>query len=146
MAIKVLLADDVDIVRRAIRSLLKGESVIEIVGEAFELSQTIRMAESLNPHIIVMDLHMPNRTNVEASEVKARLAGMKLLGISVWNDDETKAMAESFGAITLLDKMKLGTELIPLIIQLSLPPVRALPDTNLGYATYAAAASKVSMR
>jgi two-component system response regulator DevR len=140
MPIKVLLADDVQIVRRAIRSVLKEEPRIEIVGEASELSQTLRMAEALKPQVIVMDLHMPNTASIAPSEAKSRLAKTRLLAISVFDDEETKAMADSFGAVTLLDKMKLGTELIPTIIRLSLrsKTVAASGESQ-------AAASSVSM-
>jgi DNA-binding NarL/FixJ family response regulator len=74
MPSKVLLADDVQIVRRAICSLLEDEPRIEIVGESSELSQTLRMAQILNPQFIVMDLHLPNPTNVAPSEVKSLLS------------------------------------------------------------------------
>jgi hypothetical protein len=51
-----------------------------------------------------------------------------LLAISVWTDEETKATAEGLGAITLLDKMNLASELIPTILQ--------QPSTN-AFAAYA---------
>jgi DNA-binding NarL/FixJ family response regulator len=120
MSVRVLLADDIEIVRRAIRGLLEDEAGIEIVGEASDLSQTLRMAQTLNPHVVVLDLHMPNPTNLAPLGVKASLAGTRLLAISVFADEDTKAMADSFGAVALLDKMKLGSELITAIFQVGL--------------------------
>ena len=117
LAITVLLADDVELVRRAIRSLLRDEPQIEIVGEASELSQTLKMAQELHPQVIVLDVHMHNPISVPAADVKTKLAGARLLAISVWTDEETKATAEGLGAITLLDKMNLASELIPTILQ-----------------------------
>ena len=119
MSIKVLLADDTDIMRKAIRNLLSDEPEIELVGEAMDFSETIRLTDDLRPQVIVMDLHMPNRKNLTASDIKSHVAPAHscLLAISVWDDEETKKLATSFGAKHLLDKSKLGTELIPAILQ-----------------------------
>jgi chemotaxis response regulator CheB len=122
MSIKVLLADDSEIVRRAIRALLLGQPEIELVGEAADFPQTIQMMNELNPEIIVMDLHMPDETQVTPLKVKSHLNhGSKLLAISLWNDEDAKALAELFGAVTLLDKMELSDKLIPTIMQLVSP-------------------------
>jgi len=54
---------------------------------------------------------------VTQQQVKSCLTSVsRLLAISIWNDAETKALAASFGAVQLLDKTKLGTELIPAIV------------------------------
>ena len=118
MSIKVLLADDTEIVRRAIRGLLKEEPKIEIVGEAVNFAQTIQLIENLRPDVIIMDLHMPDGQVVTQQQVKSCLTPSvsRLLAISIWNDAETKALAASFGAVQLLDKARLGTDLIPAIV------------------------------
>jgi chemotaxis response regulator CheB len=54
MPIKVLLADDTDFVRRAIRRLLEAQSEIEVVGEAANFVETIQMSNDLKPEVIVM--------------------------------------------------------------------------------------------
>ncbi|HXM94372.1 MAG TPA: response regulator [Candidatus Dormibacteraeota bacterium] len=117
MSIKVLFADDTEFIRRAIRNLLNGEPKIRIVGEAVTFAQTIQMIEDLRPEVVIMDLHMPDGEAVTPEQVKSRLTTASvLLAISIWNDAETKALAASFGAVQLLDKAKLGTELIPAIV------------------------------
>ena len=55
MPIKVLLADDSEIVRRGIRALLRSQPEIELVGEAADFCQTIRMMNELKPQVIVLD-------------------------------------------------------------------------------------------
>jgi DNA-binding NarL/FixJ family response regulator len=123
MPIKVLLADDAQMMREAIRRLLGGEPGIELVGEAADFAQTIRMAKDLRPHVIVMDLHMPKAGYLD---IKSHLnGGSRLLAISISNDEEAKILAESFGAVTLLDKMDLYNELIPAIMRLALPNASA---------------------
>lgn len=118
--IRVLLADDSDVVRRAIRELLKEYPEIELVGEAVSFEQTIQMTKDLKPQVVLMDLHMKDQTMFTIDDIKESLNG-RLVGISLANDDETKALAESFGALVLLDKKDLVGELIPTIEKLTLP-------------------------
>ncbi len=58
---------------------------------------------------------MTDENDVTPSQIKSSLAGSRLLAISLWNDEETKALADSYGAIALLDKTKLAQKLIPAI-------------------------------
>jgi two-component system, NarL family, response regulator DevR len=119
LSIKILVADDSEIVRRGIRQLLSAQSEIAIVGEAASFGQTIQMASDLEPRVIVMDLHMPDENTITPEEVKSRLShDFQVLGMSVWNDEETKELAENLGAAVLLDKMNLASTLVPTIMQL----------------------------
>jgi chemotaxis response regulator CheB len=119
MSIKVLLADDSEIVRRVIRDLLRSQPEIELVGEAVDFHQTIRMMNELNPQFIVLDLHMPDGTDETILHVKSHLNhDSRLLAIAIWNDEDTKALVESLGTVPLLDKMELCQKLIPTIMQL----------------------------
>lgn len=119
LSIPILIADDSAIVRRGIRQLLSAHNEIAIVGEAANFSQTIQMADDLEPRVIVMDLHMPDENTITRQEVKSRLShDFHVLAMSVWNDEETKELAENLGAAVLLDKMSLASTLIPTILQL----------------------------
>ena len=119
MSIKILLADDSAIVCRGIRQLLAGQTEIEIVAEAANFAQTIQLANDVKPQVIVLDLHMPDETNVTPQGLKSHLNhDSRLLAISFSNDEETKVLAESFGAAALLDKTELASTLIPTILQL----------------------------
>jgi DNA-binding NarL/FixJ family response regulator len=119
MPIKVLLAEDSESVRRGIRQVLSSQDGIEIVGECADFCQTIRLANELQPEVIVMDLHMPDETNIVSRDFSSHLNhGSQLVAISIWNDEPSKRLAESFGAVVLLDKMGLGETLIPTIVRL----------------------------
>ena len=119
-SIKILLADDSKIVRRGIRQLLAAQPEIEIVGEAADFTQTIRMARDLNPQVVILDLHMPDENKIRPQEVRSLLSlGSQLLAISIWNEEESKELAKSLGAAVLLDKMNLANTLIPTIIHLN---------------------------
>lgn len=122
MPIKVLLADDSEIVRRAIRFFLRAQPKIELVGEAADFPQTIQLMKKLNPEVIVLDLYMPSATEGDLLNVKSHLhRRSRLLPMSIWNNEDAKALAGSLGTLPLLDKMELGHKLIPSIMQLASP-------------------------
>jgi DNA-binding NarL/FixJ family response regulator len=122
MSVTVLLADDSDLVRRAIRRLLTDHPQVRLVGEATDFSQTIRMLHELQPQVVVLDLHMSDGKRITPGELRSLLSVRKarLLAISAWNDEETQALASSYGATACLDKVNLGTQLIPAILRLAL--------------------------
>ena len=118
MSIKVLVADDSAILRHAIRNVLATRPEIEIVGEAANFAQAIQMANALTPHVIIMDLHMPDQNSINPLNVKSQLnRGARTLAISIWTDEDAQALAWMLGAVTLLDKAKLASTLIPAIVQ-----------------------------
>lgn len=127
MAIRVLLADDAKIMRRLIRELLEAQPEIEVVGEAGDFAQTIRMVSDLRPHVLVMDLHMPSGIGTAPADIKSRLesCGSKLLAISIWNEEDSRDLARDFGALKLLNKMELRETLVPAILHLALPEAEA---------------------
>ena len=118
--IKILLADDNDVARRAIRGLLEENPMIELVGEAVSFAQTIQMANDLKPQVVLLDVHMKDQATFTPEDIKTQLDGL-IVAISIANDGETKALADSFGAVTLLDKAELVDELIPTIMKLASP-------------------------
>ena len=90
------------------------------------------MTRKFKPHVVILDLHMPDRLNLTPMNVSEGLRAYEaaVLAISVWNDEDTQALAQSYGAAALLDKMLLGKELIPAVMKLgsgSSPAREALP-------------------
>jgi pilus assembly protein CpaE len=133
---KVLVADDSDVMRAAIRKTLEEESKIHIVGEASTFAETIQMVCDFKPDVLLMDLHMAEKRNFAPAMVKAQLGTVCTVAISFANDGESKSLAESYGAATLLDKMTLYTEMLPAIRQFH--PELSLPKRPLRRATNAA--------
>ena len=117
MPITVLLTDDKEVVRSSIRLLLGSDPEIRIVGEAFNFRRRFKSAIDLKPQVVVMDIHMPDASSVTPQEIKSlfNTLGSRIIAISFWKDEGTQALAESLGAVTLLDKMRLTTDLIPAI-------------------------------
>ena len=69
--IRVILADDHDLVRAGFRSLLQNFEGIQVVGEAADGQQVLRLVETLKPDIVLMDISMPELNGLEAT---ARIA------------------------------------------------------------------------
>lgn len=122
LPVKVLLADDSEIMREAIKKLFVDEPRIHVVGEACSFGAAMQLVMDAKPDILLLDLHMPQKLELPAPLVKAQLNCVKYtLAISFANDDEAKSLAASYGAVTLLDKMSLYTDLVPAIMQLADP-------------------------
>jgi signal transduction histidine kinase/CheY-like chemotaxis protein len=103
--IRVLLVDDHVMVRQGLRTVLDGYSDIEVVGEACNGREAVELAERLTPDVIIMDVNMPNMNGIEATVgIKSRHPGMKIVGLSVNADDDTRRAMLHAGAETLLTK------------------------------------------
>ena len=123
MCVKVFLADDAAVMRKAIRSLLSNREDISVVGEASNFRETIEKTSELHPDLIILDLNMPDRNHIAPSEAKRLLKGAKVLAITLGTDDLKEELLDSVGVVRLLDKAELSNELIPAILELA--PERA---------------------
>jgi DNA-binding NarL/FixJ family response regulator len=119
--IRMLLADDSDILRRVISNFLEHAPTIEIVGEARNFTELLQKAPELKPHIVLMDLHMRDEGKFRPDFVKSELQASteRVLAMSLFNDGEAIELSKSYGALLLLDKCKLGTDLLPVLEKLS---------------------------
>ena len=117
MSIRVLVADDSHLMRSAIRRILEDEPRIVVVGEAATFAKTIQMIGDLKPEVLLLDLHMAEKRAFTPELVKSQLACVCTLAVSFSNDDEARQLAESYGAVALLDKMQLFTDMIPAIMR-----------------------------
>jgi DNA-binding NarL/FixJ family response regulator len=117
MSIKVLIADDTDIMREAMRKVIGGEPRIEVVGEASSFGQTIQAIADFKPDVLLLDLHLAEKRDFSAALVKSQLVSVDhVLAVSFSNDAEARELAAAYGAKLLLDKMKLFSDLVPAIL------------------------------
>jgi DNA-binding NarL/FixJ family response regulator len=119
--IRVIVADDTAIVRRSICNLLKDRTDIVVVGECANFAQALQMARELRPQVVILDLHMPDQTQIVSSHIRAqfKILGIASIAVSIWSDPETATLAEDVGAAVLLNKIELGEKLIPAILRLA---------------------------
>ena len=123
MCVRVFLADDSEIMRKAIRRLLSGREDIAVIGEASNIRETIQKTAELHPDLIILDVNMPDKDCIAPTKVKVLLNGTKTLAITLGADDVEEELLHGIGAAKLLDKMDLADELIPAILELA--PERA---------------------
>jgi two-component system, chemotaxis family, protein-glutamate methylesterase/glutaminase len=127
--IRVLLADDSDVMRPVIARVLAEDSRIEVIGQATNFAETIQLASSLQPDVLLMDLHMRDEEKYPPEVLKSQVIDNTgcILAMSVWNDEKAKDLAKSFGAKVLMDKNNLYSELIPAILRYCLGGARKAP-------------------
>ena len=87
MTIKVILADDHTILREGLASLLRKSLEIEVVAEAENGRETVRLVRKLEPDVVVMDVAMPDLNGVDATRKITRLAPRtRVLALSSYDD------------------------------------------------------------
>ena len=122
MCVNVFLADDADVMRKAIRRPLSNRQDISVVGEASNFRETIQKVAEQHPDLIILDLNMPDRSHIAPSEAKRLPNGAKVLAITLGTENLDELL-DSVGAVGLLDMGELANELIPAILELA--PERA---------------------
>jgi SARP family transcriptional regulator, regulator of embCAB operon len=103
---RVLIVDDVPAVREALRLLLDDEPGVTVVGEAGDGDQALRLADSLRPDVVVIDLDLPHLAGLVATRALAawpnppRIVAMNVYGA----DAAVRRLALEAGAATYVEK------------------------------------------
>jgi two-component system, NarL family, response regulator LiaR len=88
MTIRVVIADDHNVVRKGIRDLLLDEDDIAVVGEARNGHEALDLALGLQPDVVVMDIAMPELSGVEATRLlRAQAPSVRVLVLTAYDDD-----------------------------------------------------------
>jgi len=112
MKIKVLLAEDHKIVREGTRQLLDQSPDMEIVGEAADGVEAVRLAGELHPDVVVMDVRLPRLNGIEATRaIAAGFPAIRILILSAYDDDSYVFPLLEAGASGYLLKTASGVEL-----------------------------------
>lgn len=87
--IRVLLVDDHAVVRAGLHMLLSADSELEIVGEAENGAEALRLVQALNPDVVLMDISMPDMNGIEATRrIKAQSPNVAVLALTMHEDDQ----------------------------------------------------------
>ncbi|MCF7854499.1 MAG: response regulator transcription factor [Candidatus Pacebacteria bacterium] len=110
---RVLLADDHEVVREGLRSLLESQADIEVVGYAEDGASAVQEAHRLNPDLVIMDITMPGMNGIDATrEVVAGCPRTRVLCLSVHRNIPCVRAVFDAGASGYVLKDCAGRELI----------------------------------
>src|SRR5580765_3995742 len=103
--IKILLVDDQPLFREGLRTLLSVQADFEVVGEAGNGEEAIRLARSLLPSVVLMDLQMPVLDGVAATRrLRAEQPGCRIIVLTTFDDDDMVFDGLRAGAVGYLLK------------------------------------------
>jgi DNA-binding NarL/FixJ family response regulator len=114
-AIRVLIADDQDLVRLGLRTLLESEDDLSVVGEAADGLGAVELARQLRPDVVLMDVRMPGIDGIEATRRIAAdpaLGGTRVVVLTTFELDEYVFDALRHGASGFLIKDTKPAELL----------------------------------
>jgi two-component system, NarL family, response regulator NreC len=85
--ISLIIADDHQIVREGLSTMLAKEPDMDVVGEAANGREAVRLAQKLSPDIVIMDVNMPDLNGIEATrQILQNNPDVKVMGLSMHSD------------------------------------------------------------
>ncbi|HVV25130.1 MAG TPA: response regulator transcription factor [Pseudonocardiaceae bacterium] len=112
MAVRVLLVDDHEVVRRGLRDLLGGERDIDVVGEAGSVAEAVVVASAVRPDVAVVDIRLPDGDGVELCRRLRAADGPKCLVLTAFDDEQVLVDAIEAGVSGYLLKQVRGQDLV----------------------------------
>ena len=110
---RILLVDDHDIVRLGLMTLLNDQPDMEVIGEASTTAEGVKMAETLEPDVVLMDIRLPGEGGIDAAEqVTRRVPNSKVVMLTSFADDELVVRAIRAGAVGYVLKQVGNEELL----------------------------------
>ena len=105
MAVRVLITDDHSVVRQGLRMFLSLDPELEVVGEAANGEEALRMARDLSPDVVLMDLVMPVMDGISATgAIRSELPDVEVIALTSVLEDASVTGAVKAGAIGYLMK------------------------------------------
>lgn len=115
--VRVLIADDSDPVRHALRMMFESHPLIEVVGEAVDGIEAVELARELVPDVVLMDQRMPRLDGIAASRrLLEAPSNPRVVMLSAHSDPLLSAEALSIGVEHVLHKGELSTRLIAAVL------------------------------
>jgi DNA-binding NarL/FixJ family response regulator len=117
-SVRVLLVDDHFLVRQGLRKYLSHHLDIELVGEATDGEEAVKLTDLLKPDVVVMDIHMPRMNGIEATEsIIRKHPHLPVIGLSFYVGNGNREAFLDAGACLLLEKGTAHKHLLHAIYQ-----------------------------
>jgi len=129
VTIKILLADDHQIVREGLNAILAKHPDLKVVGEAADGRTAVRLARDLAPDVVIIDIGMPDLNGIEATrQIVAEVPGVKVIALSMHADKQFVSGMLKAGAAGYLLKYCASEELLQAIQTVRANRVYLSPD------------------
>lgn len=116
MNARVLLADDHQLFREALRVMLEKETSIQVIAETGDGLQVLPLAQTLSPDIVCMDISMPGMNGIETTRrLRSTCPGIKIIGLSAFSDQRYIFEMLNAGASGYVTKAAAGDQLLQAI-------------------------------
>jgi len=113
MALSILIADDHDVVRRGMKSILEAHSGWEVCGEASNGREAVELAKKLKPHVVMLDVTMPELGGLEATrQILGILPRTEILILTMHESEELVGEVLEAGARGYVLKTDTGRDLL----------------------------------
>jgi two-component system, NarL family, nitrate/nitrite response regulator NarL len=113
---RILIADDNEPIRRAVKAIVLSDSNCEVCGEAVDGLDVLRKARELLPDVILLDISMPAQNGLEAARLlRHELPKVKIIVMSHHDPIRLLPGATEAGAQACVDKSRLGSDLLATI-------------------------------
>ena len=133
---RIMLSDDHSFVRRGLRNVLESTKRYEICGEASDGRQTLELAKTLHPDILILDISMPSPNGLEvAKQLHDSLPDIKVLFLTMHDSAEMLRAAAGAGAFGYLLKSDDETLLMDALESLTMGRRFVSPSFEAGLAT-----------
>jgi two-component system, NarL family, response regulator NreC len=131
--LRIILADDHTLFRQGLRRVLEEQAGWQVVAEASDGAEAVRLTLEREPHIVILDIAMPRLNGVEATrQIARRLPNVRVLIVSMYSDDLYITQSLQAGAHGFILKDSADADL-----------VRAVRDLAAGKSYFSPAVSKV---
>jgi DNA-binding NarL/FixJ family response regulator len=118
--LRILIADDHEVVRRGLHALLGSQVEWEVVGEAVDGRDAVEQVNQLKPEVVIMDITMPSMSGLEATRLVMETAPeTKVLIFTMHDSEQMMQTALEVGAKGYVLKSNAGTDLIAAVKALS---------------------------
>jgi DNA-binding NarL/FixJ family response regulator len=112
-SIRILIADDHDMVRTGLRALLEAESDFEVCGEARDGREALKEAYRLSPDVVILDFSMPGMNGLEVTRrIRKALAKAEVLVLTAYDSEQLARSLLSAGALGYMSKSDADQDLV----------------------------------